>query len=463
MLKTILNKIKNVNILYILFGVFTLGIGAFLNPINHYIGAVLVCILAILLYFYIVYFVSERNWLDIRAVFSGVWIFTIGLASMRLMDYQEKWQTATWIYNALAYAMFQTGILVGLKIWTKIYAKLQTIKSKYVYVEMKAERLWGCCVGVTLIGLVCFVINICIRGYIPFFSNDTSAYVTFHTIFNLFSIASTMISGLCYYCIKTQKIAVWKKAILVVCILFETFIYPMFIVSRGIFLATALSLVTAIFYLNKRKLWVLCTSLVVVCGIYLILSAARGYTDEQLDTFFEPSEIEIELEDDEQTVFSLPPKVAFVYTYLTVSHDNFNEAVQNAKEYTYGLRQLAPFNIKPLNLIFDFSPVEEALDEENYLVRPHLTTINLIGFFYYDLRAFGIVFFMLLWGCIFGMIQKCYHSKKGPFALVGLGNTMTPVALCFFSPWTSLLQFWVLWGMGWILWAIACITFGKKN
>lgn len=472
MLDTTMRKTKWANILYIIFGALILGVGALLNPVNHYLGGFFVSLSAIVLYFYIVLFVAQKNWLDIRAVFAGVWLFTIGLASLRLLDYQEPWQAATWLHNGLAYIMFQIGILVGLKLWVKIYEKLQKIKFRHLYVEMREQRLWGACVIVTLIGLVCFAINVYIRGYIPFFSSDTSAYVTFHTIFNLFSIASTMISGLCYYCIVTQKIAIWKKVILVLCIIFETVLYPTLIVSRGIFLASALSLITAIFYLHKRKLWVLLTSLIVIFGIYLVLSSARGYTDEQLNIFFEPSKIEIEPEKEDpdnenpdnenHRVFVLPPKVAFVYTYLTVSHDNFNEAVQNAEEYTYGLRQLAPINIKPFNLIFDFSAIEEATSGEYYLVRPHLNTINLIGNFYYDLRGFGIALFMLLWGCVFGMIQICYQTKKGPFALVGLGNTMTPIALCFFSPWTNLLQFWVLWGTGWILWVMVCVHFYKK-
>ena len=82
--------------------------------------------------------------------------------------------------------------------------------------------------------------------------------------------------------------------------------------------------------------------LAIIASVYYGTSLLRNYSDEQLEVFFEPSKIEINTDSDDSNTdsedstvkktFSLPPKVAFIYTYLTVSHDNFNEAVQNSKE-----------------------------------------------------------------------------------------------------------------------------------
>lgn len=471
MLNTIIQKNKFTNILYILVGTLVLGLGAVLNPINHYITGLLLMISAVVLYFYIVICVAQKNWLDIRAVFTGVWLFTIGLASLRLLDYQEPWQAMTWIYNALAYMMFQIGAIFGEVVWEKIYRKLKNVKCKHFYFEMKENRLFGICVVVTIIGILCFVANVCIRGYIPFFSSDDSAYVQFYTKFYLFAVATTMVSSLCYYCIKTQKIALWKKVVLVLCIVYETFLFPTLVVSRGTFLTSALSLAATIFYLNKRKLWVFISSMIVILGAYVLMSSARGYTNEQLNAFFEPSHIQVSPggEEGEEgtdgsdgmsgTVFVLPSKISFIYSYLTVSHDNFNEAVQNATEYTYGIRQLQPFNV-----ILRISAIEEILDESEYhFVRPHLNTANLISDSYYDLRGFGIVVFMLLWGCVFAVIQACCIKKNGPFALWTLGNTMTPVVLCFFVSWMSIFSQWMHWGTGLVLWVLTCIHFRKNK
>lgn len=449
--------------LYILYGTILLILGGVLCQFNHYFASLILVVGAVALYFYVVYRVSGRNWLDIRAVFTGAWIFTIGLAPLRLLNYQENWQFRTWLYCALAYFFFQFGTVLGQDLWKKVYQVITKIKCKKIRMKLEETRLFWICLIVSCLGCLCFVANILIRGYVPFFSSDPAAYITFHTKFNLFAMASTMISGLCYYCIKTQKISLWKKILLFICILYETFLYPTLIVSRGIFLTSALTLVTTIFYLHKKKFRVLILSLVLVLGTYLILSNARGYSNEQLDIFFEPSTIYDE-DDEDGSSFTLPSKVAFFYCYLTVSHDNFNEAVQNAKEYTYGLRQLEPINLKPFNLLFDFSAIDEAVNEgEYYQVRPHLNTVNLIGNFYYDLRGFGIAAFMMLWGCVFMAVQAYYMEKKGPFGLLSLGNLITPVALCFFSSWMNQLQFWVLWGAGWILGFVACLHIQQKD
>lgn len=483
---------KLTNILHIIIGTLLLLLGVVLNPVNHYIMGLVLMVGAVVLYFYIVFKIADKNWLDIRAVFAGVWLFTIGLAALRLLEYQEIWQTWTWIYNALAFFMFQIGAMFGKTVWNKIYERIEKIHFKRIYFKMEDNRLFAICVGVTLVGFVCFCINVYIRGFIPFFSSDPTAYITFYTRFHVFAVASTMISGLCYYCIKTQKIALWKKVILGICILYATFLFPTLVVSRGTFITSALSLATTIFYLHKKKLSALIVSLFFIMGIYMLLSTFRGYSDAQLKVFFEPSEISITdvskkdtsskksnkktdkksnkvketeveetdiQEESKEVVFSLPPKVAFLYSYLTVSHDNFNEGVQNVTKHTYGVYELEPFNV-----ILRNSKLEKTLDESKiYLVRDHLNTWNLIGAFYYDFSGFGIAFFMLVWGIVFSTVQACYLQTQGPIALYTLGNTMVPVALSFFASWTCEFSQWMHWGTGLIIWLIACVHLKKKS
>lgn len=244
---------------------------------------------------------------------------------------------------------------------------------------------------------------------------------------------------------------------------------PMLIVSRGTFMCSALSLTASIFYLNKKKFSVLVLCIVVMFGVYELGSVARSYSSSALEEFFEPAEIIIGPNDGENNSnegiepnlsFKLPGKVAFVYSYLTVGHDNFNEAVKNATEYTYGIRQLTPFNVILRNDKID-SIVENG---ENYLVRPHLTTINLIGQAYYDGRGIAIVILVCLWAAVFGAIESIYLKRKAPFALLALGNALTPVALCFFESWMSIFSFWLLWGTALLMCICASISvIPKKN
>ena len=208
------DKIKITDILHIIIGTIVIMMGAVIGPINHYLLGLFLVLGAIFLYFYIVLFVAEKNWLDIRALFSGVWIATIGLASLRLLDYQEPWETATWMYNALAYFAFQFGAMLGKPLWNVLYDRIVQVKFKRISFKLEEKRLFPICITVTLIGVICFCINVYIRGFIPFFSSSDSAYLDFYTKFYLFAIATTMISGTCYYCIRTQQLSAWKKILL---------------------------------------------------------------------------------------------------------------------------------------------------------------------------------------------------------------------------------------------------------
>ena len=102
-----------------------LSMGDVFLDINRFATGIILITLSIVLYFCLVFFVAGKNWLDIRAVFHGVWVFTIGLASFRLTDYQERWQIKTWLCLALAYLMFQVGSHLGIIFGKTIFDKFK--------------------------------------------------------------------------------------------------------------------------------------------------------------------------------------------------------------------------------------------------------------------------------------------------------------------------------------------------
>lgn len=461
---------------YLLPTIIMLLLAPFLVEVNRFWCFGIFLVIAVGIYIYIVYSPAKKNYLDIRAVFHIMWIGTIGLASLRLTDYQEIWQFKTWVCLALAYLAFQIGVNVGLKYSAVVLATIRNIVAKLhigkVTFSLQQSRLFYICVCTTLIGFICFAINVAIRGYIPCFSSIHNAYIAFYTRWNVFAVAATAVSGLCYYCIKTQTLSRLKKIILLFCIFYSTILYPILVVSRGNFVVSAVSLTVVVFYLHRQKLWILISCLLVIGGIYLMTSALRGYTDEQLDAYFEPSTITMQNseQDSEQgsektnqdadenlVTFTLPPKLAFIYSYLTVSHDNFNEAVENSVRYSYGIRQLAPFNV-----ILRSQRIKDMIaGGERYLVREHLNTTNLIGDFYYDFHEWGVCIFMLLWAFVFAVMQQAYQECKGPFSLMVLGNAMVPVALCFFASWLSNFSQWLQWGMVLLMAIAATIKIDK--
>lgn len=456
-------------------GCAAMACGNIIGANNHFYTAFTLLALAVVLYFYCAIFVADRNWMDIRAVFSGAWIGTIGLAALRLTDYQEPWQDKSWLLVGLAYAVFLLGATAGLACGKKLIPAVGKKVSKFhlgrIFFQLHENRLFWICVIVTLLGAGCFAANVAIRGYIPCFSvTGDSEYYNFYTKFYLFAVAATGISGLCYYCLVKQKHSIFRKIILLLCIFYSTFAFPIMAVSRGTFVTSALSLTVVVFFVHRRKFFVLVTCLAVILGVYYASSQLRGYTDSQLEAFFEPSAITkpttptapLDPDQDpsgEDLIFQLSPKLSFLYSYLTVSHDNFNEAVQNTKSFTYGARQFVPFNVilrsQKLNQIVE--------NGEYHQVRPHLNTTNLIGDFYYDFQGWGVVLCMLLWAFVFGIIQSSTDCFNGPFSFLVMGNTMTPVALCFFSTFLSLFSHWMHWGVVLLLALSAYITVKPKD
>lgn len=488
---------------YILIGFLCFALEVVINPLQPFLSGVFMILFAAFLYFWIVFLVANKNWLDIRAVFTAAWMGTIGLAALRLTGYQEQWQSITWMLLGLAYITFQIGATLGIHCGKKWYPGMCNGVGRFHIGKLRFSlhpgRLFPTCVIVTLIGLACFVINILIKGFIPCFSSSQFAYMDFYTKFHVFAVASCSISGLCYYCIKTQPLRIWQKIVLYLCILYTVFIFPIMVVSRGVFVVSAVALTVSVFYLGKKRFLTLVLCLATILGVYWGCSQLRNYTEGQLSELFEPISIDLtnnptdptentdltettdptETTESEDTsastgtpgetdiptvpntgaTFQLSPKMAFLYGYLTVSHDNFNEAVQNNNTYSYGLRQLSPFNV-----ILRSSWLSEKIGEgETYLVRPHLNTTNLIGDFYYDFGGWGIAFCMLLWAFLFGINQSAYEAGNNPFILLFLGNTMVPIALCFFSVWLSIFNHWLLWGSVLLFALGCCITIQPKE
>lgn len=501
--------------------VLLLLIGMVLGPVNQFASGAILVGGAAFLYFFIVYKISEKNYLSFTALFTAVWIATIGLSQLRFLEYQKVWENRTWLNLILATVFFQIGIPLGHLLGNKILKLIGTrksIKAGRLFFEVKKQRLFWICLISTIIAVGLFSWNIAVKGYVPFFSTMFNAYAFFYTKRMIFVTAAVAVSPIAYWCIKKCELSLWKKICMYLCIAINTFIIPILQVNRGVFVVAALMLTASVVYLNGGKFLVLVLCLIVTFGFYEVGSIARNYTNEYLISVFEPSQFSSSVDstssegnnaensenqgsdssgenesgdtvssenqgsdsdssgenesdntvssenqdnatNSSEKVFQLPAKLSFLYGYFTVSHDNFNEAVINAKEYTLGIRQLAPFNV-----ILRSGKIDEALGSaEFYMVKPSLNTANLINGAYYDLREFGVIIFVLLWAVILGAIEKIYLKNKGVFALAALGNALTPVVLCFFSSWFANFTLWMLWGTILLVMFFASVNVSSKE
>lgn len=448
----------------------------------HLMVSGLFLVSAAALYFFVVYRVDEGNVLSIKALFSAFWLATIGMANARLLDYQKEWAAETWLVLGFTYIAFHVGTLLGSCWGDRLLRPFENRHAlgKRLRIRFDGSRLFGICLGVSLFGIACFCINVLIKGYIPFFvSDDYVAYYSFYTRFYIFVVASTAVSGLCYYTIKTQPISRAKKAILYVCIALEVFVIPLLMVSRGNQMLAMLSLMVSVVALNRKKLLTFILCLAVAFGFYQVGSYARNLSGEFLNYVFQPKEIVMQAENPssaedaagstedsdalfggtENSSFQLSPQMAFLYGYFTVSHDNLNEAVLHHTQWTHGLRQFYPFTT-----VIRIPGLREKIDAlEFYQVGESLNTANLIADAYYDFGPMGAVVFMLLWAMVFGVIERRFLAGKGPFSLLVYGTTMTPVVLCFFESWMSIFALWLLWGMDFLLFLMDTVHLERRR
>lgn len=490
---------------------------------NNFLAFLILIVASVSYYFYFS-LTPERSFLKFKAVFSGVWLCTIGLAQLRFLEYQVVWTSFTWINLCVSHLSFLLANDLSHKYFYIFedkfsLTKINKMKLPFKY-EVKPQRYFWIATITTLTGIICLAINVAIKGYIPFFaaSSDTNAYLNFYTRFHTFVVASLVSGGLSYYCIKKYQLSRIKKIFLSFYIVLLVFIIPILLVQRGTFITAALILTAAIYLLSNRKFWVLLMCIVVMLGIYQFGSYLRGYSDAQLNEFFKPKEIinetgkvlnptnqisnvEINKEKNPDNVtnntsnasnetnndevnnatnsskdvanttnslntkgtFKLPPKAAFFYSYLTVSQDNFNSAVTKKTVNTWGVWQLKPFNV-----VLRSKWINDKLAyPEHYAalhqVLPHLNTYNLISMAYYDFGIIGVIIFTLLWSFCFGLVEAFYSKYKGAFSCLAYGVCLTPVALCFMNPWLSNFTPWLLWGTVFLMFLAGSFTLKKQN
>ena len=421
---------------------------------SHYLGGLIVMLAAVALYFFDV-FMNGRDWLDLQCVFTGSWLFTIGMAALRLCRYQKIWEGKTWALFAGALVAFTLGNLLMTELFAPrgdaLCRKAKgTIGRAF---ETHEDRLFSIALAVTLISLVCFVANILYKGYVPYFSDAKDAYITFYSKLHIPTVAGTAASGLCYYCIRKCNLPRGKKFVMAACIVYSVLVMPILVVSRGTFIIAAVSLTGCVFYLHNKKLLALVLCLVITFAGYELGTHARDLGQEDLQVIFEPESHEISLGGKTTVHIKMSGRDAFLYSYFTVSHDNVDAAVKNATQRTHGARQLVPFN-----KVLRIPAIDRAANLEYYTVKENLNTNDLIGLAYYDFGAIGACVWLFFLSMVLTFVACVRNRKSGPFALLFNGYCIMIVMLSFFAAWMSVFTLWLLVGVVALMAILACYT-----
>jgi hypothetical protein len=411
---------------------------------------------------------KESNYLNPAAVFSGVWMVTIGLSQIRLNSYQVIWEEKTWRILFLGHLSFIAGYIISKFLTNSLIISntkvVGIIKRNILFNTKKLQKYFILIVSIFgSFGIIAFIINVLIKGYIPAFVSQTNqgAYFQFYTRFHIFYVASLVTCGFSYFMIRKWEMRKLIKVFLASEIFILLIIIPLLLVQRGTFLTGAFIYISTAYYSGKRSFKNLLLQASIVILVFLLGTMLRGYTNEQLTILFPQEKIEnnqLEQSEEEQILNSqsvydiskstatLHPKLLFIYAYLTVSHENFNNVVKNLTTHTRGIWQIRPFNVLIRSETLEEKIMMAQGIANSHMVKPYLNTFNLITMAYFDFGTLGVIVFMIFWSFVFGLIESIVFESNDPFSNVLLGISLTPIALCFMNPWMSDFTIWLLWG-----------------
>ncbi|CVH75936.1 hypothetical protein BN3662_01265 [Clostridiales bacterium CHKCI006] len=128
----------------------------------------------------------------------------------------------------------------------------------------------------------------------------------------------------------------------------------------------------------------------------------------------------------------IPQRILFLYSYLTVSHDNFDLAVKYSNHDTFGLRCLSGFDFLLKRIWADYDG-----NFDFYQVQSNLNTVNILGMPYYDLKIIGVIIYMCVLAFVCRLVESCYLKTKNLFLLLLLAQMFYCIVLSFFSNYTS--------------------------
>lgn len=397
-----------------------------------------------------------KDLIDAVAVFSVTWIGGIGLAQFRLSAIQTPWRISVWITFALVPLFFWMAFsLTQYELW-RFKKKKNLVRNphrtngtdhpykpkKYIIIA-----LWG--------GVLCFMLMLFqykIKGFFPALSNDPTARFNFYTKLIIIIAGTQAFVPLFIEVLFQGKIKKWKQILLIggILVIVGATVLRM---SRGDSIITVLAATPAFIHGYERKM-------IKKHGEFKGLKKSRRtvglFVLGVLFMFILVSSVRPESSDFMKEAFLIPQFdnpildskfFSYAYIYVTNGFENFNYAVENCQNFTFGLRQLEPIShfVPGMNAIIGSLP---------RYVNLYSTTTCLIRDFYLDFYFPGVFLGMIMYGIIMGILHYWYKQNRD-FAMSCLyGTGFATCALCFFDAWLSIFTIWLMWGFGVIAWLV---------
>lgn len=388
----------------------------------------------------------SKDILNVKGLFILIWCCTLGLGMLRLLGYQRVWSHQFIYLTFTGMLLCMLGIDMGNQLRFLHNKKSAIFSPEEIKLTFnQGKRLYYLVIWATCISIICHIISYLITGIIPLFATSMYAYINVYTKFMVFEVGMLPSAGLAFFCTKKVFLTKLQKIIMYSCICINVLILPILNVNRGVMVAGIMLVAPMVYYFCKnRKRTVLFGTVLCLIAI-LFISGKRNFSEEYLRGIFLVKTNTIAGKE-----FELSGMQAFIYGYLTVSHDNFDYNMKILENYSYGGRILAPFNkilrVAKLNELVEHSKLKN--------ITPGLNTHNLMSYLYYDFGKAGIYIGMIIWGFLWGCIESFFKRGGSVISAGVFGGVLICVVLGFFSCWMANFQLWMWWGTLLLFWLI---------
>lgn len=351
--------------------------------INNYIAAAIFILISLVATCF--YKIIEGTFIKSKTIFIFVYFFTVGLSMLQLHHLQSTWKVSTFIVLELSYCSFLVGYYIRNK-------KNNLTKENNIPIE----RILCISNIIFYLSIIALLIETVIRGGLPLFSNDMSAYHKFGvTGIHYFTVASALYLPLAfeiftsYKLNKRRSINIIIKAIICLCI-------PILIVSRQLLIME----ICFVLFLTLKK-WYKKQVPIILIGI-IILSTSWfliGKNRNQNDQYLKHA---LQIQD------NAPISVSSmnIYMYLSFNYDNLNYNIDELNNHTYGYKSFYPiFALSGTKFILD-----EKINDDLERVVNVFTTYPIQMTPYQDLGMIGVAIYMFIIGMFCYFIENLNNN-----------------------------------------------------
>jgi len=370
------------------------------------------------------------SWLRDRAdIFSPartfvlVWSVSIGLAGLKLSDYQATWSSYAWIVLSIGLASFLVGfwIVYALHLGTPLLP-VEEIRKRFSNSTIDQRRLFRVIVVLFVGYLLCYIAEVQLEGYLPIFSAHPDRARIEFGVFGLHLVVTTMpaILFLIVEYITLIKGYAGRKVFFGI-VFFVAFVSFFFLLQRFAFVVWILLTIPFLYYTSrimKFKYVLFAGTVFLALLIYLESFRVAQYVQNYIYV------ISRMRYSGAYAVMTEP------YMYVVMNLENFARGVEKLDFFTWGLFS-ADF-LMALTGLKHWLREYFSLVERPFLVSGY-NTFPFLWQYYYDFGVVGVAMIPLLLGFLIGHIYCLVRSRPSLMILSVYSTCFFFLVISFFT------------------------------